>query len=136
MDGATEAVLSRALLAQRRLQEAQSAADRAIALSRQGGEFTVRFEAELAKAAAKAELGETSEAVKILQALHVETARYGYVGYQLQAELHLGELEFKSGNAAAARARLTQVQKDAEGHGFTFIARKAASALNGSAAHA
>lgn len=44
-------------------------------------------------------------------------------------QLALGEIEMKSGKAAAGRARLEALEKDATAKGFLLIARKAAAAL-------
>jgi len=70
------------------------------------------------------------EAARTLNAL-AEATRYGFVGYQFEAGLSLGEMEAKSGppRRAAGRARLQALAKDATAEGFLLIARKAAAAL-------
>jgi hypothetical protein len=50
------------------------------------------------------------------------------VDYQLQVRLVLGELGLRSGESAAARARLAELAKEAQGKGFGLIAREAAGA--------
>ena len=55
----------------------------------------------------------------------LEAKKYGYLSYEYQARLALGEVEMKAGKAAAGRARLAALEKDATGTGFLLIARKA-----------
>jgi hypothetical protein len=54
-----------------------------------------------------------------------EAKRYGYLNYEYQARLELGEVEIKSGNAAAGRTQLAALSQDASRTGFLLIARKA-----------
>jgi hypothetical protein len=62
---------------------------------------------------------------RALESARPEASRYGYVGFELEARLRLGELELRSGKATAGRARLQQLQSDARNKGFLLIARKA-----------
>jgi len=121
--------LAQALLAQGKTQEAQVCADHAAVLSQQVTDLPTHFEAALAAAAVKAELGKITEATKILNKLRDEANRHGYVIYEMEARLRLGELELGADKADAARARLKQLEKDARSKGYLLIARKAASAL-------
>ncbi len=57
------------------------------------------------------------------------SAGYGYVPYQLEARLALGEVETHSGHVAEGRARLASLEEDAEAKRFGLIARKAAADL-------
>ena len=47
------------------------------------------------------------------------------MGYQLEADLALGETEMKAGAKDAGRVRLLALEKDATAKGFLLIARKA-----------
>jgi serine/threonine protein kinase/tetratricopeptide (TPR) repeat protein/TolB-like protein len=124
-----EAVLTSVLLAQSKVQEAQAAAARATDLCRQDAGRISRFEAQFAVAAVQAQGRNFSEAFKILESVHSQASRYGYVGYELEARLRLGQLELKSGRQSAGRAHLTQLQSDALSRGFVLIARKAKQSL-------
>lgn len=122
------AALSRALLEQKQTKEAQMASSRALALSQQGGDREGRFEALLAAAAVNARAGQTAAAERQLQAVYLESRRRGYVGYELQSRLRLGELEAKAGHTGG-RNQLLAVQREAEAEGFLLMARQAGSAL-------
>jgi hypothetical protein len=54
-----------------------------------------------------------------------EATKRGFVGYQLEARLALGELEMKSRQTAAGRAHLTALEKEARTRGFLAVSRKA-----------
>jgi serine/threonine protein kinase/tetratricopeptide (TPR) repeat protein len=127
--------LARALLAQGKMHEAEVNANRATALSQQGGDLTARFEATLAAGAVNAALGKISDAAKALEAVRSETSRKGYVYHELEARLELGELELRSGQMVRGRARLQQLQNDAQAKGFLLIARQAAAALGDTTGH-
>lgn len=126
----TYAVLTRALLAQDRISDAQSASERAMVLSQQGGDREARFQALLAAAAVRARSGEDEQAARLLRNLDSEASRYGYVGYELESRLRLGELELKSGRKTG-RDHLARLQHDAEAKEFLLIARQARTALHG-----
>jgi hypothetical protein len=66
-----------------------------------------------------------AEALPRLEAVLAEAKKYGYLIYEYQARLALGEAEMKSGKTAAGKARLAALDKDATGTGFLLIARKA-----------
>jgi hypothetical protein len=123
--------LTRTLLAWGNVQEAKATADHAMALSRQGGDLTARFEATLALAAVDTVLRKTAEATRHLENLHVETSSHRYTNYELEANLRLGELELQSGKVSAGQGRLEQLQKDAQAKGSLLIARQATTALSG-----
>lgn len=126
------AVLSRALLAQGRTAEAQTASDQAMSLSQRGGDREGVFQALLAAAAVKAALGRTGEAEPLLKSLYSQASHSGYVPYELESRLRLGELELKSGGKSG-RELLANLQRDAQAKGFLLIAGQARVALhNGS----
>jgi DNA-binding winged helix-turn-helix (wHTH) protein/tetratricopeptide (TPR) repeat protein len=123
------AVLSRALLAQDKTKEAQAASDQAMALSRHGGDREGGFQALLAAAAVKAVQGRTAESEQLLKTLYSQASRSGYVPYELESRLRLGELELKSGGKNG-RQQLADLQRDAQTRGFLLIARQAQVALH------
>ena len=67
-----------------------------------------------------------SEARKSLEAVIAETTRRGFVVYEFEARLALGEIEMKSGQATSGRARLAALEKQAAAMGFGLATRKAA----------
>jgi hypothetical protein len=69
-------------------------------------------------AAARPKFGETLR----------QARRRGYLAIEFESRLAIAELERKSGNAAAAKAQLSALERDAHGKGFALIARKAAAA--------
>jgi len=79
----------------------------------------------LANARVLAALGENAEATKRLEAVLSEATKYGYLNYEYQARLALGEVDLKSGRTAAGRSRLATLNQDAIRTGFLLIARKA-----------
>jgi serine/threonine protein kinase/tetratricopeptide (TPR) repeat protein/TolB-like protein len=124
-----QTVLSSALLAQSKVAEAQAAAARATDLCRQDAGRTSRFEAQFAVAGVREQTGDFGDAFKVLETVRSQASRYGYLGYELESRLRLGQLELKSGKRSAGRARLTQLQSDAFSRGFALIARKSKQAL-------
>jgi hypothetical protein len=70
-----------------------------------------------------------ADALRILDAALAEATKANLLYSQSDARLALGELEIKSGKAAAGRARLTTLEKDVKGKGLLLIARKAAAAM-------
>lgn len=79
--------------------------------------------------AASGKLADLIEAAKTVHFALAEATKYSFAGYQLEARLSLGEMEVKSGDVAAGRARLQALEKDAMAKGFLLIARKAAAEL-------
>ena len=121
--------LARILLHQGKLNEAKANAHRARDLSRKGGDITARFDATLASAAVDAASSKTSYAIQSLEGLRDETRRRGFVNYELETRLRLGELELQSNKKSAGRLRLKQLSRDAQSKSFRLIARKANVAL-------
>lgn len=119
-------VLARALLMEGRAENAQKEID-AVRKTRLGAKSdrTVLFELAIVTALVQAEQGETAEATKNLEATLVDARKLGFVGFQFEARLALGEIEMTSGRADAGRAFLAAVEKDATSKGFLLIAQKA-----------
>ncbi|HEY2798185.1 MAG TPA: tetratricopeptide repeat protein [Thermoanaerobaculia bacterium] len=112
--------------------EAGSAADaaesleRARRLSASLQHETARREFLLASSIARAALGDAPGAHRSLESAIASAREKGLVAYALEASLALGGIEMRSGAAAAARARLEGVEKDAAARGFVRIAKRAA----------
>ena len=121
-------VLTRILLTQGKLSEAQNAAQRALLFSEQTGSRPPRFDAALASARVKAATGKSKDALQNLQDVLAEATKFGYVPYEFEARLALGEIEMQSGKASTGRPHLEALEKDARAKGFLLIARKATAA--------
>ncbi len=127
--GATaHAVLTRVLLAQGKVGDAQSAARRALTLSRHLVYRPPRFDAALASARVRAATGKSKDALQNLHATVTEATKFGYLPYQFEARLAIGQIEMQSGKSSAGRPHLETLEKDARAKAYFLIARKAAAA--------
>ena len=126
------AVLSRAMLAQGKIQDAEKAIERSSALSEEYHDRPVELFAAITAArvrAASANAADRATAAGRLQQVLAESNRMGLLNYAFEARLALGEIEMTSGNRVAGRGRLESLLKDANDRGFGLVARQAASAL-------
>jgi tetratricopeptide (TPR) repeat protein len=125
------AVIAHAFMAQQRVAEARRAVERAEALLGKGSNREVALAVAIAAARVEAASGgpaNTNRAAKSLQSALAEATAAGFVKYQLEARLALGEIKVRSGDSAETRTTLKVLQKDAADRGFSLIARKAAAA--------
>jgi tetratricopeptide (TPR) repeat protein len=131
-----QAVLARCLLGQGKSVEARKEVDAATEDAARMQNEEVRLKLDIVAASVRAASGKSADqnaAIKRLEATLAEATKYGYVPYQFEARLALGEIETQSGRTSAGRARLEALERDAQKKGFGLIARKAAKALsNGS----
>jgi len=123
-------LLARALQSQGKTSEARKQLDAAAAIAARSHVPETRLNFAVNAARVKAANGAQAEALKNLEAAFADATKLGYIGYQFDARLALGELEIKSGNAAAGRARLSALEKEARAKGFLSIARQAAAAIS------
>ena len=128
-----QAVLARNLLGQGKLEEARTAAAKAISLSQKASGQSFRYEATLADARVKAKLGKTAEALKELDTTLASARKYGYRLYEYQARLAMCEIELGA-RSEPARAHLTALEKDARTHGAILVADQARTLLSASPA--
>jgi eukaryotic-like serine/threonine-protein kinase len=129
-----DAALAQALLAQGKSAEAAKEIDTVTAEKLQDEE--VRLELELATAFVRAASGkraDQSAAIKALGATLGEATKHGFVGYELEARLALGEIDIDSSRIAVGRSDLQALERDAKAKGFLLIASKAAAAARRSA---
>lgn len=124
-------VLSRALQALGKLEEARAAAQRASVLSRTSSDPALRLPAAIQLArvevASEGNSGSHSSLQSALTLLNstVESAkRLGYYELECEGRLALGELELKR-NRAQGQAQLTLLAAEARQHGLELIAQKA-----------
>jgi hypothetical protein len=69
-----------------------------------------------------------AEALKSLTRILAETGQHGYLYFEYEARLALGEAEIRSGRGTAGRFRLATLERDSRASGFLRIARKASRA--------
>jgi tetratricopeptide (TPR) repeat protein len=119
-----QALLARNLLGAGNLVEAQRAAVKAIAFSKQSTVANSGFEAALADARVKAKLGKRAEAREELESMIASARRFGYRPYEYQGRLALGEIELWSGSAVAV-AGLNALERDARAQGLLLVANQA-----------
>jgi hypothetical protein len=86
------------------------------------------FDAALATARCLAAAGKAAQAISTLDGVLAETKRFGYIPYEYEARLALGQTEIKSGKVEAGRGRLKALEKEARDRDFILIANKAAKA--------
>jgi len=123
-----QSTLAQALVADRNLREAQTAAERARSLKTTG--LQAHFNAMMANATVEAALGNRREADTQLENLILEARKRNSTGYEFAARLQLEKSRLGTAQDAAARAQLSSLQSDAKAKGFLLIARNAASASN------
>lgn len=126
------AVLSRALLAQGRTDDAKAAIDRSLALAEKYRdrqvELLVAVTAARVRAASNTPTARVEAATRLQQVL-AEAARAGFITSALDARLALGEIEMLSGNRSGGLAHLESLRKDASDRGFGLIAEQATAAM-------
>lgn len=132
-------VLSRALLALGRLDEARMAAQRAIALSKTSSDPGLRLPAAIQLARVEMQApGDSADhsriqtAVAELNSAAGSARKLGYYQLECEARLVLGEIEFKH-SVEHGRAQLTALAAEAHSHGLELLAEKAQRAAHASA---
>lgn len=123
------ALRSEALLALGRAGEAQTAAERAHAISEKSGNVALQIEVVTAIGPAGVEAGGQRAALAHLRWAIEESTRIGYTADGFEARLILGTLQLQKGDAQVGRTLLTEVRRDAEARGFKGISQRAAVAL-------
>ena len=130
-EASARALLTRNLLVQGKLSEAQKQIAIAKSLTAKRQHREVGLQVKIADAQVQAASGapaEVNAAIAILnRALEVAT-QFDFVIYELEARLALGEIEMKSGKISAGRNRLETLKKDADEKQYLLIAGKAAKA--------
>jgi serine/threonine protein kinase/Tfp pilus assembly protein PilF len=127
------AVLARALLAQGKVTEARNELESAGDLVEKVQNRETRLEFSIVAAsvhAASATIGDKSAPSRSFEAPLAEASKYGYVPYEFEARLALGEYEIRSGQVAEGRSRLVALERDAKATGFELIALKAAGSIS------
>jgi hypothetical protein len=108
------------------LEDARSAITRATTLNEKNRNRRTRLDVDLAAARVLAATGKLAESERKLHAAIADAREAHLVDRELELRLTLAEVELHSGKAAAGRARLATVRKDAGAKGFGLLERKAA----------
>jgi eukaryotic-like serine/threonine-protein kinase len=123
---AASTMLTRALLAEGKLEDAEKEIEAAQALATQSQNRLARFQFDLVRARVLL----TSERRDLPRAeveeILGEARKRGFVGVEFEARLVLAEWEKKSGHDAAARTELAGLENSARSRGYGLVARKAA----------
>ena len=121
-----QSMLSRALLEQGRVDEAQTAIAEAVRLSEKSQDVIVRIPVILDHAYVMAAGKNLNGAESAAQEALSRARNLGLFRLQLEASLALGQIQMIGPNPNAGRAQLHAVEKSARAKGFELIARKAA----------
>jgi tetratricopeptide (TPR) repeat protein len=125
-----ELVVARAFLAQGKVAAARTEIQHAKKLLRknQDRRLDITFQITEAMVAAKNRITAHDAAEAVARSVF-EAKKLGFVLYQFEARLALGEIEMQS-RTIDANAHLNQLQQDATAQGFLLIARKAGALRN------
>jgi eukaryotic-like serine/threonine-protein kinase len=124
----SEALLTRSLLQQGKLEDAQMAIARALTLSKKSSDVTVRLPLAIQNAYTRAAAKDLPEGERLARSALVEANKLGFVRIELEASLAIGEIQLKGKNPTLGRKRLEETEKSARSKGFELIARKASAA--------
>jgi tetratricopeptide (TPR) repeat protein len=122
-----DSLLARISLSQGKLEEAQKETSAAHDLLTKSQDFSVRLRASIVQARVQA-ASKPEDAIRNLQETIATAKKSGYLGYQLEAQLALGEVLLKSGKNSAGLTQLSEVRNVAQAKGFGLILRKASQA--------
>jgi len=122
-------LLARVFLSQRKVADAERTISGVHDLLAKCQDFSVRLRATIVEAKVDAAARRSEDSVHILEETIASAKKFGYVGFLLEAQLALGNVEKTSGNVTAGLRLLTEVQKQAQLKGFRPIANKATRSL-------
>ncbi len=123
-----QAILSRALLQQGKVDEARSAIAEAVRLSQKSQDVLVRIPVILDHAYVMAAGDNLGGADTTAQDALTQARNLGLFRLQLEASLALGEIQMHKKNHDVGRKRLVETEKTARSKGFELIAQRATAA--------
>jgi serine/threonine protein kinase/tetratricopeptide (TPR) repeat protein len=123
------ALLSRALVQQAKIGDAQAAIAKAKTLSAKSSDVATRLRFQVDEAYVRAAAKDFTGAERLAGSAFAEANKLGFVQTRMEASLALGEIQMKSHNPVVGRAMLLQLAKDARARGFALIEKKASTAL-------
>ena len=121
-------VLARSLLQQGRLADAQAAIESASTLAAKSQNRGVSLRFAIIAARVSAAAGKIDQAKSSLVDALGDATKKGYLGYQLEARLAMGEIEMKADNGGVGREHLRELARVAKSKNFGLIARDASAA--------
>ena len=124
------AVLAEADLGLKKLDAAREVIGRARAITSKSEEQHAIVSVGIAAGRVMAASGHRDEAITSLEDVLSRVTKLGLVELEFEARSALGEIEIAAGKVAAGRARLTELQKDAEGKGYLLFVSKAREAAS------
>jgi len=124
----SETLLSRSLLEQGKIADAQQSMARALALSRKSADITVRLPLAIQHAYTLAAAKDLTESERLTRNVLAESTKLGMVQIQLEASLAIGEVQLQGKSPDVGRKQLEETGKTARSQGFELIARKASTA--------
>jgi tetratricopeptide (TPR) repeat protein len=124
-EAAAYIILADCLLRQGQSSEAQSAIDHVRELAPKIEDRDTRLFVAITTARLRGLTGDADNATKELRSYLAEAKRFGYLGYELQARLALGEIAVKAGKLDQGRAELKALKADAAARGFGSIVNQA-----------
>jgi len=122
------ALVAEILLRQGRRNDACAAIRQAMAAAPKGDKNRLLIDVNISAARVLSNCGEPAAVIRELEATLRDARRQHSMPRELNAGLALGEVEIAAGRAAAGRARLAAIEKQARASGFALIAQKAAAA--------
>lgn len=122
-----ESLLSRSLLQQGKIDDAQQAMARALTLAKKSSDVTVRLPLAIQNAYTQAATKNLSAAERLAQYAMVESTKLGLLRIELEAALALGEIQLQRKNPEVGRKQLADTEKAAHARGFDLIGTKAKS---------
>ena len=123
-------LIIKSFLAQGKVEEAQRELEAANSLVLKNQNAALHLELAIDKAVLRMASGNPTAAISVLNEVLSESKRVGFLRYEFEARLALGEVAFKLGRSAQARSDLRTLQVDATNKEFLLIARKAAAVNN------
>ena len=118
-------LLSRALLEQNRIEDAQKEIAGARETGKTNQNLQRNLEMEIATARVESASGKVDEATKRLREAMARAAKSEYVGLYLEAQLALGEVQIAAGKLSAGNATLTELRTQARRKGYGLIVSRA-----------
>jgi serine/threonine protein kinase/tetratricopeptide (TPR) repeat protein len=119
-------VLARALLSGGEVHGAARELDQHALAAHKSQNFTVQMEFGIENALVEAALGKQASAETSLKTLLARAKKAGFASYELKSRLALEEIAMAIEHPGESRARIEQLEKDANAKGFILIARKCA----------
>jgi tetratricopeptide (TPR) repeat protein len=124
----SETLLSRSLLQQGKLEDAQQALARALTLSKKSSDVTIRLPLEIQNAYTQAAAKNFPEAERLARNVATEAHKLGFVRIELEASLAIGEIQLHGANPTLGHKRLEETERNARSRGFELIAQNASAA--------